>query len=61
MSVKRAAVRGRRTDPAGQTLVNIVCPQCGGRHWLPADNTGRCPRRGGSFTIVGSRDPSRQR
>jgi hypothetical protein len=42
--VKRATVRGRRTDPTGRRLVNVVCPVCDGRHWLPADPSGQCPR-----------------
>jgi len=40
--VKRAVVRQRRTDPTGRQFVNIVCPRCDGRHWLPAAATGTC-------------------
>lgn len=50
--MNRAAVRARRTLADGRRLVNIVCPVCDGRHWLPAaDTVGRCPRKPGSFTI----------
>ena len=54
--VKRAVVRQRRTDHTGRDLVNIVCPRCDGRHWVPVGGTGTCPRRGGAFAIVGARD-----
>jgi hypothetical protein len=52
--VKRAVVRQRRTLGDGRRLVNVVCPFCEGRHWLPASATGSCPRRStpAAFTIA---------
>jgi len=51
--VKRAVVRQRRTLGDGRRLVQIVCPICGGRHWIPAStDTGDCPRRPGRFAIT---------
>ncbi len=50
--VKRAPVRQRRTTADGRRFVNVVCPVCDRRHWLPESNTGICPRRSGHFTIA---------
>jgi hypothetical protein len=50
--VKRATVRQRRSDAADRQLVNVVCPVCDGRHWLPEADTGCCTRRPGTFTIT---------
>jgi len=42
--MKHAIVRQRRTLRDGRQLVNIVCPICDHRHWIPADaNVGDCP------------------
>ncbi len=43
--MKRAIVRQRRRNPAGGELVCVVCSHCDGRHWLPAGDSGACPRR----------------
>jgi len=51
---RRALIRQRRTLADGRRLVNVVCPICDGRHWLPARPRGRCRRRRGTFTIAGS-------
>ena len=49
---KRAIIRERRTLADGRRFVNVICPLCDRRHWIPADDdTGRCPRRLGGFTI----------
>lgn len=37
---------------AGRRLVNVVCPVCDHRHWLPDAATGRCSRQPGGFTIA---------
>jgi hypothetical protein len=51
--MNRAIVKQRRTLGDGRPFVNIVCPVCDHRHWLPAtDDTGQCPRKPGSFTIA---------
>ncbi len=50
--MKRAVIRGRRTLADGRRLVQVVCPHCDGRHWLPADTTpATCPRLLGTFTL----------
>lgn len=59
MSTKTAKIRQRRTLADGSRLVNIVCPVCDHRHWIPAAGVGNCPRRTGSFTIAA--DPVRAR
>ena len=45
-------VRQRRTLADGTRFVNIVCPVCDRRHWLPAASTGHCPRRHNDFAIA---------
>jgi hypothetical protein len=55
--VKRASVRQRRTLQDGHRVINVVCPICDHRHWLPDAVTGRCPRRPGAFTIANPRQP----
>lgn len=52
MKVKAAVVRGRRTGPDGARLVNVVCPRCDGRHWVPDADAGWCPRRRLPFRIA---------
>lgn len=43
--MKGGTVFGRpRTDRGGNVLVNVKCPRCSGRHWLPAAPYGYCPR-----------------
>jgi cytidylate kinase len=54
-TMKRATIRGSRVLADGRRYVNVVCPLCDRRHWLPADGTGRCPRRHGCFTITSDR------
>ena len=51
--MKAAKVVARRQLGDGRRLVQVVCPQCDGRHWLPAVGTGACPRKPGAFTIGG--------
>ena len=50
--MKSGIVRQRRTLGDGRRFVNVVCPVCDRRHWLPATDTGRCPRKPGRFTIA---------
>jgi hypothetical protein len=50
-TVKRAKVCQRRRLADGRIMVNVVCPVCDHRHWLPVTATGECPRRSGRFTI----------
>ena len=52
VSMRPAQIRQRRTLADGRRLVNVVCPVCDRRHWLPASGVGKCPRRPGRFTIV---------
>jgi hypothetical protein len=47
-----AVIRGRRRLADGRRLVNVVCPRCEHRHWLPDTATGYCPRRHTAFTIT---------
>ncbi len=50
--MKRAVIRQRRTLADGRRLVQVACPICGVRHWLPADTTThQCPRRPGVFAL----------
>jgi hypothetical protein len=55
MSMKRAKVCQRRTLADGKLMVNVVCPVCEHRHWLPLSASGECPRRPGRFTIGANR------
>jgi hypothetical protein len=50
--MNRAQIRQRRTDHTGRQLVNVVCPVCDRRHWMPDDDTGCCTRKPGTFTIT---------
>lgn len=50
--MKTALIRQRRTLADGRRLVNVACPMCDRRHWIPAAGTGKCPRRPGRFTIA---------
>lgn len=49
--MKAAKVIARRQLGDGRRLVQIVCPVCEHRHWLPSNDTGTCPRKPGVFTI----------
>jgi hypothetical protein len=49
--VKRAIVKQRRTLGDGRRLVNVFCPVCDGRHWMPVSESAQCPRKPGSFAI----------
>ncbi|EUA04655.1 hypothetical protein I547_3083 [Mycobacterium kansasii 824] len=54
-----ATIRQRRTLADGRRLINVVCPVCDGRHWIPtADTVGRCPRKPGSFVVTTERKPA---
>lgn len=58
--MKRATIRQRRTLADGRRLINVVCPVCDGRHWLPANTTeSDCPRRSGVFTVAAERITTR--
>jgi uncharacterized OB-fold protein len=50
--MKRATVRGRRRLADGRRLIQVVCPWCGHRHWLPEAVTGFCSRRQCAFGIA---------
>jgi hypothetical protein len=56
--MKTATVKQRRTAPDGSRMVNVCCPACGHRHWLP-ETVGpvRCPLKHSkpAFVIGGSR------
>lgn len=49
--MKRAKVIHRRTLADGRMMVNVACPVCDRRHWLPRTEVGHCPRRCRRFTI----------
>ena len=51
--MKRAIVKQRRTLGDGRRFVNVACPVCDHRHWMPTADTGCCPRKPGSFAIAG--------
>jgi hypothetical protein len=50
--MKAATVKQRHRLADGRRLVNIVCPHCEHRHWLPEAPTGFCTRRNSTFTIA---------
>lgn len=44
--MKTATVKQRRTGRDGSRMVNVNCPACSHRHWLPdSDVPVRCPLR----------------
>jgi hypothetical protein len=49
---RAAVVRARRRLADGRKLLQIVCPACDHRHWLPEAATGLCARRNSTFTIA---------
>lgn len=49
--MKAAKVIARRRTPSGDIAIQIVCPVCDRRHWLPMADEGQCPRRFGRFAI----------
>ncbi|VEG42726.1 Uncharacterised protein [Mycolicibacterium flavescens] len=49
--MKRTVIRARRTLADGRRLLQVVCPYCDHRHWLPDAVTGFCNRRNYTFTI----------
>lgn len=56
--MKTATVKQRRTAPDGRRMVNVNCPACGHRHWLPETvDPVRCPLKLGkpAFVIGGCR------
>jgi hypothetical protein len=50
--LKRAVIRARRRLADGRRLIQIVCPHCEHRHWLPEAVTGFCPRRTSTSTFT---------
>lgn len=57
--MKRAVVRQRRRDDSGRELLNVVCPRCDGRHWIPTAATGRCPRKTTAAAFAIANTPKR--
>jgi hypothetical protein len=55
---KATVIRARRTLADGRRLLQVVCPICEHRHWLPETSTGVCPRRRTAFTITPERTPA---
>ena len=55
---KATVIRARRTLADGRRLLQVVCPLCEHRHWLPETSTGVCPRRRTAFTITPERTPA---
>jgi hypothetical protein len=53
--MKAATVRARRRLADGRRLIQIVCPHCEHRHWLPESPNGWCSRRNSAFTIATER------
>jgi hypothetical protein len=53
--MKAATVKQRRRLADGRRFVNVCCPCCQHRHWLPEAATGFCPRRNSTFTIATER------
>ena len=45
--MKTAIVKRRQRD-----LVDINCPICKSRHWIPNRETGMCPRRRGPAFVI---------
>jgi hypothetical protein len=54
-----AVVRARRRLADGHLLVQVACPHCSHRHWVPEAATGFCPRKPGTFTITDPRNETR--
>jgi hypothetical protein len=57
--MKTALVKQRRQLADGRRLVQIVCPACDGRHWLPDSGTGQCPQRLSTFAFPPRKDQHR--
>jgi hypothetical protein len=54
--MKTATIKQRRTHRDGRRLVNVLCPACQHRHWMPETTEPvRCPLKIGKqpFTIAG--------
>jgi hypothetical protein len=55
--MKAATVKQRRRLVDGHRLIQVVCPHCEHRHWLPEAATGWCSRRNSTFTVATERNP----
>ena len=53
--MKAAIVNQRRTLADGRRFLQIVCPCCDHRHWLPEAANGYCFRRNSTFAIATER------
>jgi hypothetical protein len=53
--MKAATVKQRRRLADGRRLIQIVCPHCSHRHWLPEAAIGFCTRRNSEFAIATER------
>jgi hypothetical protein len=49
--MKAATVKQRRRLADGRKFINVCCPCCQRRHWIPEAPTGHCPRRNANFSI----------
>lgn len=56
--MKGAAIKARRRLADGRRLIQVVCPLCEHRHWLPEQAVGWCSRRAATFTIATERTPA---
>jgi hypothetical protein len=53
--MKAATIKRRRRLADGRKFIQICCPYCQRRHWLPESATGSCPRRNSDFSITPER------
>jgi hypothetical protein len=50
--MKRASIRARRRLADGHRLIQVVCPRCDHRHWMPEAAAGFCSRHHATFTVT---------
>jgi hypothetical protein len=50
--MRAATVKQRRRLADGHLLVQVACPHCEHRHWLPEAATGFCTRRNSTFSVA---------
>jgi hypothetical protein len=50
--MRAAIVKQRRRLADGRRLVQVACPHCEHRHWLPEAVTGFCARRNSTFSVA---------